>query len=97
MRKVKLFTTRENYEVDDQVNDFIERTGYEIVDMCSNTFLDTTRDIIMTGTLLIYEETEKTPNKLDMLKEWVDENCFYDNDTITYEEISDKIRELEDE
>ena len=32
---------------------------------------------------------------LSELKEWIDSVCFYDNDTITYEQISDKIAELE--
>lgn len=56
MKKVKLFTTRENYEVDEQINDFLKREGVELIDVKSNTFLDTTHDIIMTSALLIYWE-----------------------------------------
>lgn len=56
MKKVKLFTTRENYEVDEQINDFLKREGVELIDVKSNTFLDTTHDIIMTSVLLIYWE-----------------------------------------
>lgn len=56
MKKVKLFTTRENYEVDEQINDFFKREGVELIDVKSNTFLDTTHDIIMTSALLIYWE-----------------------------------------
>ena len=40
MKKVKLFITKEDYEVDDQINDFIEKTGCEIIDVKLNTFLD---------------------------------------------------------
>lgn len=58
MKKVRLFITKENYEADDQVNDFIKRTGYEIVNMCSNTFLDTTHNIIMTSITIVYIEQE---------------------------------------
>lgn len=54
MVKVKLFTTRRNYEVDEQINDFLERECVEIVDIKSNTFLDTVNDVIMTSSLLIY-------------------------------------------
>lgn len=56
MKKVKLFITKEDYEVDDQINDFIEKTGYEIIDVKLNTFLDTTHDIIMTSVMMIYIE-----------------------------------------
>lgn len=56
MKKVKLFTTRENYEVDEQINDFLKKEGVELIDVKSNTFLDTTHDIIMTSALLIYWE-----------------------------------------
>lgn len=56
MRKVKLFTTRENYEIDEQINDFLAKGDgdFELIDIKSNTFLDTTHDIIMTSALLIY-------------------------------------------
>lgn len=56
MKKVKLFITKEDYEVDDQINDFIEKTGCEIIDVKLNTFLDTTHDIIMTSVMMIYIE-----------------------------------------
>lgn len=56
MKKVILFTTRQNYEVDEQINDFVERYDVEIIDVKSNTFLDTYHNIIMTAALLIYEE-----------------------------------------
>lgn len=59
MIKVRLFTTRENYEVDEQINDFVKRAGVKIIDVKSNTFLDTYHNIIMTGALLIYEILEK--------------------------------------
>jgi hypothetical protein len=56
VKKVKLFITKEDYEVDDQINDFIEKTGYDIIDVKLNTFLDTTHDIIMTSVMIIYIE-----------------------------------------
>lgn len=56
MIKVRLFTTRENYEVDEQINDFVKREGIELIDVKSNTFLDTYHNIIMTSALLIYWE-----------------------------------------
>lgn len=59
MKKVILFTTKQNYEVDEQINDFVERYDVEIVDVKSNTFLDTYHNIIMTSALLIYEEEEE--------------------------------------
>lgn len=59
MKKVILFTTRQNYEVDEQINDFVERYDVEIIDVKSNTFLDTYHNIIMTAALLIYEEEEE--------------------------------------
>lgn len=58
MKKVKLFTSMKNYEVDEQINDFIKNHNVEIIDVKSNTFLDTSNDIIMTSCLLIYEEIE---------------------------------------
>ena len=56
MRKVVLFTTKENFEVDEQINNFVEKNDVIIVDVKYTTFLDTTHDIIMTSALLIYEE-----------------------------------------
>ncbi len=56
MRKVILFITKENFEVDEQINYFVENNDAIIVDVKCNTFLDTTHDIIMTSALLIYEE-----------------------------------------
>ena len=56
MRKVILFTTKENFEVDEQINNFVEKNDVTIIDVKCTTFLDTTHDIIMTSALLIYEE-----------------------------------------
>lgn len=61
MRKVILFTTKENFEVDEQINNFVEKNDVTIIDVKCTTFLDTTHDIIMTSALLIYEE--KTTQK----------------------------------
>lgn len=61
MRKVILFTTKENFEVDEQINNFVEKNNVTIIDVKCTTFLDTTHDIIMTSALLIYEE--KTTQK----------------------------------
>lgn len=58
MKKVKLFTSMKNYEVDKQINNFIKKHDVEIIDVKLNTFLDTSNDIIMTSCLLIYEEIE---------------------------------------
>ena len=56
MKKVKLFTSKNNYEVDEQINDFVELHLVEVIDIKVTTFLDTTHDIIMTSALLIYKE-----------------------------------------
>lgn len=61
MRKVILFTTKENFEVDEQINNFVEKNDVTIIDVKCTTFLDTTHDIIRTSALLIYEE--KTTQK----------------------------------
>lgn len=60
MRKVILFTTKENFEVDEQINNFVENNDVIIVDVKCHTFLDTTHDIIMTSALLIYELEKKS-------------------------------------
>lgn len=56
MKKVKLFTSKNNYEVDEQINDFVKLHLVEVIDIKVTTFLDTTHDIIMTSALLIYKE-----------------------------------------
>lgn len=56
MKKVKLFTSKNNYEVDEQINDFVKLHSVEVIDIKVTTFLDTTHDIIMTSALLIYKE-----------------------------------------
>lgn len=56
MKKVKLFMSKEGYEVDEQINEFVENRNIEIIDVKTDTFLDTTHDIIMTSAMLIYEE-----------------------------------------
>jgi len=43
----------------------------------------------------LQEREEQLQNNWNELKNWLDNICFYDNDTITYEQISDKIQELE--
>lgn len=70
MVKVKLFMTKRNYEVDEQINDFIEREDVEVIDIKSNTFLDTTHDIIMTSSLLIYNKQDvKNESMIIMVNE----------------------------
>lgn len=56
MKKVRLFTSKNNYEVDEQINDFVKLHLVEVIDIKVTTFLDTTHDIIMTSALLIYKE-----------------------------------------
>lgn len=56
MKKVRLFTSKNNYEVDEQINDFVKLNLVEVIDIKVTTFLDTTHDIIMTSALLIYKE-----------------------------------------
>ena len=56
MKKVRLFTSKNNYEVDEQINDFVKLHSVEVIDIKVTTFLDTTHDIIMTSALLIYKE-----------------------------------------
>lgn len=38
---------------------------------------------------------EQLQNNWNELKKWIDSICFCDNDTITYEQISDKMQEVE--
>ena len=33
----------------------------------------------------------------EALKEWIDDQCLYDNDTITYMDLVEKMKELEEE
>lgn len=43
----------------------------------------------------LFNYIEQLQNNWNELKKWVDSICFYDTDTITYEQISDKMQELE--
>lgn len=67
MVKVKLFMTKENLDVDAQINDFLEKEDVEVIDIKSNTFLDTNDDVIITSALLIYKKTNKVTRD-DFLK-----------------------------
>ena len=46
------------------------------------------------------EEAYKTINKLtnnwNELEEWINRNCFYDDDTLTYEELISKMEEIKE-
>ena len=68
MIKVKEFMTKENYEIDEQINDFIEDEHNGVnkcYDVKFNTFLDTYHNIIMSSALLIYDEVPYQPkNKM---------------------------------
>lgn len=68
MIKVKEFMTKENYEIDDQINDFIEDEHNGVnkcYDVKFTTFLDTTHNIIMSSALLVYDEIPYEPkNKM---------------------------------
>lgn len=67
MVKVKLFMTKENLDVDAQINDFLEKEDVEVIDIKSNTFLDANDDVIITSALLIYKKTNKVTRD-DFLK-----------------------------
>lgn len=68
MIKVKEFITKENYEIDEQINDFIEDEHNGVnkyYDVKFTTFLDTYHNIIMSSALLIYDEVPYQPkNKM---------------------------------
>ena len=54
--KTKLFSTKEHFEIDEQINNFIEREDCQIVDIKFSSLLDTYNNIIMCFALLIYKE-----------------------------------------
>ena len=64
MIKVKEFNTNKYFDVDDQINGFIEEYTKErimkIIDIKYSTLLDTKNDIIMSFALLIYEYLGET-------------------------------------
>lgn len=68
MIKFKEFMTKENYEIDEQINDFIEDEHNGVnkyYDVKFTTFLDTYHNIIMSSALLIYDEVPYQPkNKM---------------------------------
>ena len=64
MLRVKEFMTKERYEIDEQINCFIEdeHNGVNKVrDVKFNTFLDTYHNVIMSSALLIYDEIPYVP------------------------------------
>ena len=64
MLRVKEFMTKEKYEIDEQINCFIEdeHNGVDKVhDVKFNTFLDTYHNVIMSSALLIYDEIPYVP------------------------------------
>ena len=64
MLRVKEFMTKEKYEIDEQINCFIEdeHNGVNKVhDVKFNTFLDTYHKLIMSSALLIYDEIPYVP------------------------------------
>lgn len=64
MLRVKEFMTKEKYEIDEQINCFIEdeHNGVNKVhDVKFNTFLDTYHNVIMSSALLIYDEIPYVP------------------------------------
>ena len=68
MLRVKEFMTKERFEIDEQINAFIEdeHNGVgKIIDVKFTTFLDTYHNIIMSSALLIYDEVPYQPkNKM---------------------------------
>lgn len=64
MLRVKEFMTKERYEIDEQINCFIEdeHNGVnKVYDVKFNTFLDTYHNVIMSSALLIYDEVPYEP------------------------------------
>lgn len=49
------------------------------------------RDARIMG-MIIYQLT----NNWNELEEWINRNCFYDNDTLTYEELINKMEEIKE-
>lgn len=76
MIKVKEFITKENYEIDEQINDFVKDGGMEIVDIKYNTFLDTYHNIIMSSALLMYKDPFDMYSKLATMPDPLD-NCIF--------------------
>lgn len=59
MLRVKEFMTKERFEIDEQINAFIENEHNgvgKVIDIKFNTFLDTYHNVIMSSGLLIYDE-----------------------------------------
>ena len=57
MLKVREFQNTENIELDDYINEFLEKNpGIELIDIKYNTFLDTYHNIIMSFALVIYKD-----------------------------------------
>jgi len=56
--KTKLFLSKQNFEIDEQINEFIEREDCQIIDIKFSSLLDTYHNIIMFFALLIYKEKE---------------------------------------
>lgn len=54
MIRVKEFMTNKDWDIDKQLTDFIAEYVDEVIDIKYNTFLDTSKDIIMSCALLIY-------------------------------------------
>ena len=74
MLRVKEFMTKERYEIDEQINCFIEdeHNGVNKVhDVKFNTFLDTYHNIIMSSALLIYDEIPYKPKKKTSVKKMI--------------------------
>lgn len=64
MLRVKEFMTKERFEIDEQINAFIEdeHNGVgKVIDVKFNTFLDTYHNVIMSSGLLIYDEVPYEP------------------------------------
>ena len=74
MIKFKEFITQENYEIDEQINDFIEDEHNGVnkcYDVKFTTFLDTYHNIIMSSALLIYDEIPYKPKKKTSVKKMI--------------------------
>lgn len=61
MKKVKMFMTKliandRLYEVDEQINDFVEENKVDIKVVGFTTFLDTYNNVVVTTALIEYED-----------------------------------------
>lgn len=57
MIKVREFQNTENIELEDYINEFLERNqDIELIDIKYNTFLDTYHNNIMSFALVIYKD-----------------------------------------